>query len=262
MTQVIIQYDSIEPSTIPSDAVAVAGYVGGSWPDYSQLVAEFPNARHKSIAVNASEDADILDIEAGDAVPSDAPGWFRRQKARGLVLPGFYSDASGMPSVIAELHAAGIFDGFVLWVAHLGPQPTPPFEQGAKAIQFTFNALGRNLDASACTEDFWSILPPPPVVNPQHYDWFENAEWELHGEKVNERQTVEAYDKLRAHVKTLTHAEAVELALLRVRLLWLAERVWYVSHNPLKNGKATFGLYHRGWRWQQLIHRAHGMRFV
>jgi hypothetical protein len=56
-------------SAIPKTAEAVAGYVGGHWPTYNQLVKDFPHAHKLSIAVFASEDADCLDIEKGDATP-------------------------------------------------------------------------------------------------------------------------------------------------------------------------------------------------
>jgi hypothetical protein len=263
MTTIITQYDDVDLSLIPADAEAVAAYVGGSWPDYSKAVADFPKARHKSIAVNVDEDADILDIESGDAVPADAPVWYKRQKARGLALPGFYSDASEMPSVVAELDAAGIeASEYVLWVAHLSDAaPAYPFEQNAKAVQWTFTALGRNLDQSACVEEFWSAEKPPAIVNPEHYDWFIDVPFKLHGAEFTELAEVKRYDKLRALDKP-TADDNAELTLTRTHLLWLAERVLHVANEEAKDGKRSWQPFHRGWRYQQMIHRAGNWRFV
>lgn len=253
-SEIITQYDSVTPSTIPSNAVAVAGYVGGSFPDFSELVALFPHARHKSVAVNASEDADILDIENGDAVPGQAPSWFSRQKARGLELPGVYADASTMPSVVAAMTAAGIAESeYVRWVAWLGSTEIPA---GMNARQYTFTAFGRNLDASVCFPSFWGTTPSPPVKNTVRYDWFPTGPFVVNRLKLDERSVVERYDKLRQDAKK----HRVQLAILRLHLKWLADRVYAVAHK--RPGKPTWGLFHRGWRYQQLIHRSQGQRFV
>ena len=261
MSEIIVQYDSIEVDTIPADAVAVAGYVGGSWPDFSQLVARFPNARHKSITPTAAEDADILDIESGDAIPSQYPDWHRRQKARGLALPGPYADASTMPAVQAACEAAGIdfATECAVWGAWLGSTELPGLW---RARQYTFTALGRNLDASVCLPDFWGDAPSPPVKNAPHYDWFPDGHVLLFGDRLSERATVEAYDEIRKLQAPDHHPERAQLALLRERLHHLAGRVFRNAHRPLVNGKPTWGVDRRGWRYQQLVHRAQGQRFV
>jgi hypothetical protein len=256
-------YDSVEVGEIPTDAVAVAGYVGGIYPTESLLVAKFPHARHKSIAVNAGEDADILDIENGDAVPSEAPAWFKRQKARGLEKPGVYSSASEIPSVFAAMNAAGINRSeYVVWLAHYTfVDPTPPFEQGADAVQWTDRSLDRNLDQSACELAFFTNTPPVPIRNPDHYDWFDSTKRKLFGWVGNEKATVEKYDKYRALQTKTKHPHRAQLALLRRHLKYLANRVAGVSKRELKNGKPSWGIDHRGWRYQQLVHRAQGQRF-
>jgi hypothetical protein len=226
----------------------------------------FPHAKHKSIAVNASEDADILDIESGDAVPAEAPAWFQRQKARGLELPGFYASASVMPDVVAALTAAGIKrDEYVLWVAHYTfVKPAPPFEQSGEAVQWTDTSLGRNLDESACVPGFWGAQPSPPVKNTVHYDWFDNTARRVYLKKRRERGQVETYDKLRAMQTPKRHPRKLQLWFVRKVLGYYANRVLKVAkyNEPLKNGKPSWAVDHRGWRYQQLIHRAQGQRFV
>lgn len=160
-----VMYDDINLSLIPKDAQAVAGYVGGQWPTFSRLRAMFPGAKKRvSIAVSASEDADILDIENGDATNAEAAAWFKRQQARGAKRPGFYTSVSNVAALIATLTKAGIARAaYVLWTAHYtdsphlcGPKCYPSMPTTAEATQYTSHALGRSLDASVVTPAFFN----------------------------------------------------------------------------------------------------------
>lgn len=155
-------FDTIDPSLIPPRPQAVAGYVGGYWPTYSTLLRDFPHAKHLSIAVNAGEDAECLDVENGDATPAQAPAWCRRQRARGVSRPVIYASVATMPAVLGGLAADGITRGMVrVWTAHYtGRQHLcsqacwPTLHTVADATQFTDRALGRNLDESWCSGTF------------------------------------------------------------------------------------------------------------
>lgn len=256
----ITQYDSIDPSQIPSNPEAVAGYVGGWWPDYSRLVSMFPHARHKSVCVNAGEDGDILDVENGDATPQQAPGWYRRQKSRGVDVVGLYADESTMPEVVSIMSAAGIpMSDYVRWVAWLGATDIP---SGDQARQYTFRALGRDLDASVCLPEFWGTTPPP-VRNTMHYERFPTGPTLVNKVKLDPRSVVKRYDKYRAQQTKTSHPHRVQLAILRKYLGWLAGRVDSIAHSqPRSNGKPSWNLDYRGWQYQHLIHRAQGQRFV
>ena len=161
-----VMYDSVTTGQIPQSAPAVAGYVGGNWPTYSGLEQRWPHAKHLSIAVNAGEDAECLDVENGDATPADCPGWYHRQIARGVVKPVFYCSAGVAASVIDTLIVAGIpRDRYRLWTAHYtfvahlcGPKCGVPTD--ADATQWTDRAAGRNLDESLCTDGFFSPAAP------------------------------------------------------------------------------------------------------
>jgi hypothetical protein len=64
----LTMFDSTTVADIPSTGMdAVAGYVGGNWPTLPALVKRFPHLPALSIAVNASQDAQCLDVEKGDA---------------------------------------------------------------------------------------------------------------------------------------------------------------------------------------------------
>ena len=160
-----VMYDSTTLDAIPADAPAVAGYVGGDWPTYHELARRWPHAKHLSIAVNASEDAECLDIENGDATPADAPGWHRRQIAHGVLKPVLYIERSRLPELVAELEQAGIQrDEYRLWIADYTGQPhiTP----GADGTQWIDSALGRNLDESLLASDFFRPAPPHGSTSP------------------------------------------------------------------------------------------------
>jgi hypothetical protein len=261
----ITQYDAVDLTHIPANPQAVAGYVGGQWPDYSVLVERFPNALHKSIAIAADEDADILDVERGDARIDEAVGWFKRQIANGHQRPGFYADQSDMEELIGVLQKAGLKRSqYTLWVAKLSDvAPNPPFVFGADADQYSwFTPSGDALDYSICRESFWTKTPSPAAKNRVNYSKFHQGEFDIHKEKLNEVNTVKNYDRLRS-IEKPTAKEKTELAITKVRLLWLAERVDFVAHHPLnKKKKPTWKDFHRGWRYQQLMHRAQGQRFI
>jgi hypothetical protein len=150
----IYMYDSIELSTIPKKAEAVAGYTGGRWPTFHSLQALFPRAKVISIAISAAEDADCLDVETGDAAPHDVPGWVERQHKRGIKRPILYADLSTMVMVKAYLRNSGIKrESIRLWVSN--PTNKPHIPAGYDACQYTWKALNRNLDESQLRVDFW-----------------------------------------------------------------------------------------------------------
>jgi len=162
-----VMYDDVNLALIPKDAQAVAGYVGGHWPTFSRLRAMFPGARKRvSIAVSASEDADILDVESGDATNDQAAAWFKRQHIQRTPAshPGFYTSVSNVAALTDTLSQAGIpRSSYKLWTAHYTDvahlcsskcyrgMPTT-----ADATQYTDHALGRSLDASVVTPAFFS----------------------------------------------------------------------------------------------------------
>lgn len=247
----VTMFDTVTIDTVPAHAEAVAGYVGGKWPTYLPLVQRFPHAHHLSIAINASEDADALDIENLDAVPAQAPAWVRRQQARGVTRPVLYASVSAMPNVLVALGGAGIRREEVrLWTAHYtqhehlcSPGCGFGFTTTANATQWTSQALGRNLDQSVCDDRFFD---PPP--DPHHYARFAIGPFRKGSRRLYERRTVEEYDRLMAH----PHLHRARLRALRADLVWLRKRVWYVSH---QSSPPSWTLAYRGWRWQELNRR-------
>lgn len=164
----VAMFDSVDVATVPADAPAVAGYTAGRWPTYGSLVAKFPKAAHISIAIGARYHADCLDVEPGDAVPSEVPAWVRADIAAGFHKPCVYSSTSEFASQIRPLlAAAGISRSQVWeWAAHY--TYVPHIEPGFDATQWTDRALGRNLDESMVTRAFYSYFAPNAVPTRVH----------------------------------------------------------------------------------------------
>lgn len=161
-------YDAVTLSNIPSHPFAVAGYTAGRYTTWPSLLRDFPAAHHISIAIQASLHADCLDVEPGDAVPSQAGTWALADIRAGFKRPCLYSDLSEMPAVRASLAAAGLTRSrYLLWLAWY--RFTPGLVSGYDAVQWTDRALGRSLDESTVTLDFLTIAQPPyvaPIVHP------------------------------------------------------------------------------------------------
>lgn len=162
-------FDSIDPRQIPAGQDA-AGYVDGRWPTFTAL----HGPSNLSIAVFAADDADTLDVEAGDATNSQAPGWVKRELGLGHWRPCVYTSASNVRALLAALAAAGISRSQIrLWTAHYtyrphlcGPACGLPAGVTADATQWTDRSGGRNLDESTIADDFFSV-PTPEVAMAQ-----------------------------------------------------------------------------------------------
>lgn len=162
------QYDAVTLSNIPAHPFAVAGYTAGRYLTWLSLLRDFPSAHHISIAIQARYHAMCLDVEPGDAVPSQAGAWVRADIAVGFPRPCIYSDLSEMPAVRSSLTAAGLKRSqYLLWLAWY--RGVPGLVSDYDAVQWTDHALGRSLDESTVTLDFLRIATPPyvpPVVLP------------------------------------------------------------------------------------------------
>jgi len=169
-------YDTIYNDQFPSGAQAYAAYVDGGigdQPNYSYIVSAFPKAEHLSISLSASVNADALDVEQYAAVPGDVPGWYTRQKQRGIQRPCVYASVSTMQdSILPVLSQANIGRaGVRLWTAHYGagehicgPGSCGQLSTEADGTQWTDSALGRNLDQSELQDNFFTTTSPTGIT--------------------------------------------------------------------------------------------------
>lgn len=156
-------FDDINLDLIPASAEAVAGYVNGRWPTFSEAVRRWPSSKHLSIAVTAAANADCLDIERGDAEVFQAPDWFVRQRKRGVKRPAFYISVSEANGLEKELSRHGIKrSAYRLITAHYTGRAHRctsacgfGFSGKADATQWTDKALNRSLDETLCSPDFF-----------------------------------------------------------------------------------------------------------
>jgi len=238
-----------------------SGYVGGWWPTAHPLAVAYPGlakaGRIFGYAVSAAQDADWCDCERGDLTVEQVPGWLSRQFARGHKRPGVYGSWDTWQNQGLRDQLARYGDNIVRIVAHYTyvAQISHP---GFDVQQYTDRYASRNIDGNVALDTIFAA--GPALQNALHYDRFAtgpfpSARWG----NVNEREVVLEYDGARQHPDQYQ----TYLPLLEAKLKWLADRVWGVAHNPLgKDHKPTWGEFYRGWRWQELQHRARGMQFV
>ncbi len=206
-----------------------------------------------------------VDDEPGDATNAELVGWYNLMKSKGATRIYFYTSAGNAQALIDTLAAGGISrSDYKLWSAHYtyslhicGPN-TCGYPQ-ADATQWTDKALGRNLDQSVCAPDFFG---PTPVVQNPHYDWFDNEPRVIDGKTVNERALAEEYDRLRDKPFSVILKNRPPLAVIRAQMKYLADRLYTIAYDQRKDGHLDWGVYHRGWRYQQLQKRAQGERVL
>jgi len=154
-------YDSVNIENLPLDGDVYAGYVGGNWPTYEPLMKKFPHKPVVSIAVQANQDAQVLDIESGDATPEQAAAWVARQRKLGRKRPTIYTSYSMMGNVLNELAKAKV-ERPDFWIADwTGASHAVP---GAVAVQWASND---RFDETVITDPNWPSVAGDPHPAPQ-----------------------------------------------------------------------------------------------
>lgn len=252
----LIMFDSVDTAEIPRTANAVGAYAGGKWPTYMTVKHGWPHAHILSIAVNAGEHRcadgtpiECLDIEPGDAVPSQAPGWFHAQRQIGVKRPCFYGSLSWVPNIETALREAGIArHEYRIWSAHYTGSPhicgpNCGLSISADATQFTDHALGRNLDESLCNAAFFPTAPVPTV------SVLTKAE----------RREVALYDRLAEHPRR----HPVGLRKVRQRLVAMRKVVYTAATTEIAHGRSKGSAWrfrNRGARYAILWSRTRGLK--
>lgn len=130
----------------------VAGYISGRYA-WSQADWDlFPKANKIRIATNASvTDGDVLDVEQGDALPSQCEAWITKRKAAGLHRPTIYCSLSAVPAVRQGTGKWILGKDYDLWVALYDGSLSNPVS-GAVAKQY---ASGQNWDSNIVYDTNW-----------------------------------------------------------------------------------------------------------
>jgi hypothetical protein len=155
-------YDGVNPGLVPAGADVYAGYINGMWPTYNNFVQMYPTAKHVSISVFSAGDAQVLDVENGDAAAVDVPAWLNRQRARGQYRPTVYCSRIGAPGygwqdVMNACDQAGVAHPD-FWIADYTGQPHSL--PGAVAVQWTDHG---GYDESAIYDADWPVHTTPTV---------------------------------------------------------------------------------------------------
>ena len=159
-------FDAVNPGNIPVTAQMVAGYVDGLYAWSLADWARFPHAVKVRAAVSPfTNDGHVLDVEAGDASPDQAPGWAQMRRAAGVhptIYTGYGYNGQTWALVINAFHNAGIAEP-EWWIAAM-PGNGPNLYPGTVAHQYA-GGITAPYDTSAVA-DYWPGVdptPPPPV---------------------------------------------------------------------------------------------------
>lgn len=157
----MIVHDSITAADIPADAGAVAGYIDGFFAWSEADWDRFATLYKIRIAVRPStNDGDMGDVENGDMLPADTPGWVTMRRKNGaaplwwppgIAWPLLYCSQSTWGDVQLAMAGAGVATDYCI----ADPEPpgmpagTPHMVPGAVATQFAWEPVsGGHFDLS------------------------------------------------------------------------------------------------------------------
>jgi hypothetical protein len=157
--------DSVTSADIPPGYPLVAYYVDGL---YAWTVADrrrHQASRQVGIAVAwQTADAQVLDVENGDATPEQAVGWSQTRRAMGH-QPVIYCNQSTLAAVEAAFHAKSV--GLpAFWIALWdGVASLPPQWLAKQYANPTIT--GGHYDLSVVSDGYWEgVDPAPPAPAP------------------------------------------------------------------------------------------------
>jgi hypothetical protein len=156
-----VMRDSTAPADIPvAGTDLVAGYLNGSYAWSAAGWARFPDAGHVTIDVNGTRpDADVLDVEPGDATVAGGVRWLPKALAVSRDYPPvIYCNRSNRTAFVTAARAAGfnINTHYKFWVATLDGTRTLSDMTGVAAIQWAgAGQTGHHYDQSDVFDDTW-----------------------------------------------------------------------------------------------------------
>ena len=113
--------DSTNPADLPGGMDAYGGYGNGDWPDWPAIAGAHPGVPVVEFDVSGVGLGIALDIERGDASPSQFPLWWLNRCLSGVFRPIGYAAISDMPQVVGFANNARIARAdYRLLSAHYG----------------------------------------------------------------------------------------------------------------------------------------------
>lgn len=164
-----VMYDAVTVANIPAGASAVGCYVGPSTFTCEAAARRCPDARRVKIsqAGMSTTPADCVDVEPQDATNDTGTKWLKRKLAgepladNDRKVPVVYTNAGNASAFINFARSNGVDRSqYRLWSAHVGRgehicSPSGCGYPQADGTQWTFTALGRDLDQSKLNPSFW-----------------------------------------------------------------------------------------------------------
>lgn len=188
-----IMRDSTSPGDIPTDGTQlVAGYINGNYA-WTQAGWDRFTVPHITIDVNGTRpDADVLDVEAGDATVDTAVRWVQQKRNMPAdYFPVIYCDRSTLPPLFSAMAESGLYPGhhFGLWVATLDGTKDFNGIPGLAAIQYAGEDLtGGHYDESQVYDDKWK--PTSPSFPPWSGEYLKLQTPMLHDDNVHTWQAI------------------------------------------------------------------------
>lgn len=185
-----IMRDSTNPEDIPTDGTdLVAGYLNGAYAWPADAWARFPAAGHVTIDVTGGRlDADVLDVEAGDASVHTAVRWVQQKyRLAHDYPPVIYCDRETRPQLIQAMDESRLSVGvhYRLWIATLDGTAMLADMTGVVAVQSEGQPnTGGHYDESIVYDDSWKPTAWPVSLPAWPGEYLELREPMLHDDNV------------------------------------------------------------------------------
>lgn len=150
-------FDTLDVNQLPHGWDLLAGYVNGRTErhSYYDLKLRYPHAVIVGIDTEndpTNDDAQVLDIEAGDATPADAPAWFDEKIRRGIHRPTLYFSESLYTELVGRM-GNRVWDG---WIADWGNEDRPIYHNEVARQIADHGPHNENIDVSYVYDPTWN----------------------------------------------------------------------------------------------------------
>jgi hypothetical protein len=101
--------DSVTPANLPPGMDLYGGYDDGDFNNVNAIRARFPGKTVIAFTVNPAHNlGDCLDVERGDATPTQAPGWVKLRRGSGHPGPLVYCSEANRQAVLNAFAQQGV----------------------------------------------------------------------------------------------------------------------------------------------------------
>ena len=187
--------DSVTVTNLPDGFDLYGGYTDGLYANMTALKARFPDKPLVGFTVFASDlYGDCLDVETGDASPTEAPGWIVSRRQQGHPGPLVYCSESIWPQVRAAFQTQNVPEpGYIIagYPGSAGPAGMyPPPAVGHQWIDRGPYDESVVVDYLPGIDPAPVPIPPIPVPLPEDPDMITSYVTEIAGAAPKQQQHV------------------------------------------------------------------------